>query len=182
MSPIEILWITLIAIFGMLGAARGYPRELGVTAVIFVALLVLKQFGEPMVTFLDTQLGPILGFRILQQPNSDITQFLIYTGLFLAVVFASYAGETFSFPGKPARGRVGSLISIANGLVNGYLVTGTIWHYLDEYNYPLERWGLLQLPLTPLAQEMVKYLPPRILNQTVLIGLISILILLRIRK
>ncbi|HEY65411.1 MAG TPA: hypothetical protein G4O02_12655 [Caldilineae bacterium] len=182
MSPIEFYWITLTVAFGFIGAARGYPRELGVTTVMLIAILVLKRFGTPLMSLLDKQLGPLLGVQILQQPDSNLIQYLIYTGFFLAVVFAAYAGETLTFRGQPARGGVGMLISIANGLVNGYLINGTLWYYLDKYDYPIQRWDLFKPPLTDLAQEMVRYLPPRVLDTTMLIGLIGILTLLRIRK
>ncbi|NOZ28767.1 MAG: hypothetical protein GXP39_12045 [Chloroflexi bacterium] len=182
MSPIEVLWITLTIVFGFIGAARGYPRELGVTTVMLVAILILQEFGTPLIKILDEQVGPVLGIRILQQPEGDLAQFFIYTGLFLFVVFASYAGETLTFKGKPTKGRIGVLISIANGLVNGYLINGTLWYFLDRYDYPLQRWNLFQPPLTPLAQEMVKYLPQRVLDSTTLIGLIGILMFLRIRR
>ncbi len=182
MSPIEVLWIALTISFGFVGAARGYPRELGATTVILVDILILERFGRPAVTFFDSEVGTALGIRILQHPNSDLVQFLIYSTFFLLIVFAAYAGETFAFPGKPTRGRTGSLLSIANGLINGYLITGTVWYYLDKYNYPLQRWGLFRPPLTPLAQELLKYVPPRILDPTTLLGLVAILLLLRVRR
>ncbi|MCD6291682.1 MAG: hypothetical protein J7M34_14380 [Anaerolineae bacterium] len=178
MIPIEVLWGTLTASFGFIGLARGYPRELGVTTVVLAAILILKQFGETLLNLINDQLG----FQILQGPNSDLIQFLIYDAIFLAIVFASYAGETLTFKGRPMRGYVGSLISLTNGLINGYLVNGTAWYYMDRYHYPIQQWGLFQPPLTSLAQEIVQYLPPRVLSITMLIGLVGLLLVLRVRK
>ncbi len=182
MSPIEILWITLTLVFGFVGMARGYPRELGVTTMALIGIWVLGQLVQPGLKFLDSQVGAAVGVRVTEGPNGDLIQFLAHAAVFLLIVFASYAGETFSFPGKPRKGRIGSLISFGNGLINGYLINGTIWYYLDRFGYPLQRWGLVQPQLSQTAQQMVKYLPPQVIERTVLMGIIAIMLLLRVRK
>lgn len=182
MSPIEVFWITLTFIFCLLGAARGYPKELGVTTMALVGIFMLEQFLDNIISFFDAQIGPVIGIQIQNRPDSNLWLFVIYAGLFLAIVFASYAGRTFAFEGKPAGGRIGTLLNLGVGLFNGYLINGTLWHYLDKYGYPVQRWGLVRPELTPLAQEMVQYLPPRVFSGTLLIGMVGLLLLLRVYK
>jgi hypothetical protein len=47
-------------------------------------------------------------------------------------------------------------LALVIGLVNGYLVAGTIWFYLQEFGYPF---GLFPTELTPLEEGLVELLP-----------------------
>ena len=70
--------------------------------------------------------------------------FFVYAGTFLAIVFASYAGRTLDFRGKELRAPEGTMLSLLIGLLNGYLVAGTIWYYAALFGYPVhERRGNL---------------------------------------
>jgi len=72
------------------------------------------------------------------------------------------------------------------GLVNGVLFTSTLWYYLDKYHYPyLERLGLLYPDLlTPRAELLLKYLPPRLFEgrPEVLGGFAILLVILSVRR
>jgi hypothetical protein len=180
MVPLEVLFVTLIIVFGFVGAARGYPRELGVTTLILTAMVVLT-YMQPALAFFDQRIGPSLGFKITQ-PSGNSLEFFIYAFVFAAIVFASYAGETFSFPGMPKKGRTGSLISFLNGSFNGYLIIGTIWYFLDNWSYIVGGKALIQLPLTATAQGLVAYLPPRIFDRNILLGIIALMLIMRVRR
>ena len=181
MVPIEVLWIVLIILFGFIGMARGYPRELGVTTMSLIALLALNLL-EPRLQRLETALESILRVNILSRPDINAINALIFSAVLLLITFAAYAGQTFYFPGSPRKGRVGSLISFTNGLVNGYLIVGSLWHYLDKFSYGVGAWTLVTLPLTPRAQSLLPYLPPAILDFPFLAGLVVVLMILRIRR
>ncbi len=162
MGPIEVLWGTIILVFVVVSLIRGYNRELGVTVLLLLVVFVELQFSDVIERVITEQVLP----RLIEQPSSDLRNFLlmaVFHGLLLLVLFWSYAGRTLTFPGTPPSGAEGFFFNVLVGLVNGYLVAGTLWYYMDKYEYPyLVKWGLLQLPLTPRGQALVRYLPPAI--------------------
>ena len=179
MGPIELFWAVIVTFFVIFGVIRGYGKELGVTLVILVALFVLTQFGDRAVEVVTPGVTNALGLETTPQ-DMNLLNLAILQLVFVGIVFAAYQGETLSFQGTPRPGAEGFLLSAAVGLINGYMVAGTLWYYLDVYHYPLA--GLIQLPLSPLAQSLLPYLPPRVLGAEVLTGLIALLVLLRVRR
>jgi uncharacterized membrane protein required for colicin V production len=123
------LWV-MIAMFGVIGFLRGWTKEIVATAGIILALFMTWQFSS-----------------ILIQPLTQGAQpeqlFYLYTGILLLVTFFAY-----QTPGTAARlsdGRMWSsrreglqerLLGLVIGAVNGYLVVGSIWYYLDWTLYP----------------------------------------------
>jgi hypothetical protein len=163
MGPLEVFFITIAIIFALIGLARGYKRELGSTFVILIMIFVLSFFEEQLLEALSRVGGLV---PAICSPNCDTDNLLIvltFQVIFIVVVFASYAGlATIEFQGSPAPPPQGSLLSLAIGALNGYLVAGTLWYYLDKYGYPGQSLGLVRLPLTPSGQTIVEYLPQRI--------------------
>lgn len=179
MGRIELIWAIIAAFFLLFGIVRGYAKELGVTLVILVGLFLLTQIGPRALETATPALTEALGIEA-EPSEVSLFQFAVMQLGFIAIVFAAYHGQTFSFEGSPQRGAEGLLISAAVGLINGYLVAGTLWYYFDLYNYPLR--GLVELPLSPLAETMLPYLPPAIMGPEVLTMLIALLILLKVRR
>ncbi len=184
MGPIETLWVAIILVFIVVALARGYPNELGVTLMMFAALLLLVGFGAEIEMIADALLSSQFGFHFREQPGIDVFLWLFYTTSFMAVVTASYLGKTFGYPVKPITGPAGTILSILVGLVNGYLFTGTVWYYMDRYNYPLaERLGYVDVSkFTPVAKVWLQILPPKIFTTEMFILIVVLLLLLRVRK
>jgi hypothetical protein len=110
----------------------------------------------------------------------DALLFFLYVGIFLAIVFASYAGKTLDFGGKPLRAPEGTILSVLVGLLNGYLVAGTIWYYAQLYNYPYMNVDTSEMSDT--AEFMLAYLPQVIAtNPVAWMVPVALLILLRVR-
>ena len=141
MSPIEALWGTLIVVFVLVGLVRGFLRELGVTTVLIVLL-----FGyDRVIPFLEGFINnggllamgavPLDGSMGSPEPTQRLL-WLVFTIITIAVVFISYQGETLTYQGTNPRFPVGALLSALVGLINGYLVTGTLWWFLNRYGYP----------------------------------------------
>lgn len=179
MGPIELVWAVILGFFVIFGIIRGYAKELGVTLVILVALFVLTQFGERALAYLTPSLVGFIGIEAESQ-EMNLLNMGISLLAFAGIVFAAYQGETLSFEGSARKGADGFLLSAAVGLVNGYLVSGTVWYYFDAYQYPVK--GLVQAPLSPLAESLLPYLPPSIMGPEVLTGMIALLVLLRVRR
>ncbi|NOZ71963.1 MAG: hypothetical protein GXP38_08620 [Chloroflexi bacterium] len=181
MGPLEILWACIILFFVFFALVRGYARELGVTTLIFAALFIITQFGEtyaPRALAVISQQTGIAAFSARTQQHI-LSDFFSIT--FILIVFASYAGETFTLKGRPTTGPTGLLLNILVGLLNGYLVAGTLWYFQDVYQYPVADLGILTLPLTPFAETAANFLPPYVVPPLFWAGMVMLLLLFRVK-
>lgn len=157
MTPVETLWIALVVIFAVVGVVRGFLKELGVTLVLVVVLFGLTRLQDNMpriLNFIATNLS-LPGARdlITRQP----VWLVFYTGALLAAVFIAYQGYVIKYPGEDPKGFEGFSLSLMIGLINGYLVAGSLWFYVDKYKEPVRALGLLQGDYTQLAQRMLRF-------------------------
>ncbi len=171
MGPVEFIFLTVFAIFGVVGVIRGYGRELGVTTMLFIVLFVLELADERY----QTQLMRVLRLVASDEAGQLSAQALLYCAIILAVTFISYEGETLSFPGK--RGRI--FFDLGSGLLNGYLFAGSLWYYLHAANWPVFH---PTAPFTTLYNTVVRFLPPAVFEWPYLIGLALIMLIARIWK
>jgi len=163
MGPVEIVFIAVWVIFGVVGIVRGYRLELGVTTMLLIALFVLE--------FLSDRFSAQLNRLLTTQWQS-----IISSGFLVILTFVSYEGETLAFPGKgdnPA-------FSLLAGLLNGYLFAGSLWYYLSRANW-------LGLPIdmanaTSLYQILDRLLPPAIFSWPYLILLAVVMLIMRVWK
>jgi hypothetical protein len=100
---------------------------------------------------------------------------LLACGAMLLVAFISYQGETLTFPGKGSNW----FFSLGTGLLNGYLLAGSIWYYLNAAGWP---GGLIHTPYTQFYQTIVKLLPPAVLPWQLLIFLVVFMMIMRVLK
>ena len=180
MQPIEIFFISIGLMVALVGLARGYVKELGSTLIILVAIFILSFFEEQANAIIGG-----LGERLLGLEEEGATDLLLsgfYSLLFIAIVFSSYAGTTLTFSGKPAPPPQGTLISLLIGLLNGYLIAGTLWYYQDIFNYPIGQLVTFDNTLTDTAQALIEYLPPRLFESPVYwIVPVAVLLIIRVR-
>lgn len=181
MTPIEYCFAIIGVVIALIAMARGYAKELGNTLVFLVAIFVLTVFEPYTDRFLEEARGLIPG--IPPGETEAVRQLLciIYLGVFTAIVFASYAGRTFEYGGRQAPPPQGTLLNFGIGLLNGYLVAGTYWYYLDRFQYPF---GEIALPLSPVAQSIIQsnLLPGQLFDTPIYWMLpVALLILLKIR-
>lgn len=172
MGPVELIFLTVFVIFGVIGVIRGYGRELGVTTMLFIALFVLELAQENYQPQLTRILTMVAGTDKAAQESA---QALIYCVILLVVTFISYEGETLSFPGK--RGRI--FFDLGSGLLNGYLFAGSLWYYLHSANWPVLH---PTKPYTQLYDTVVRFLPPAVFEWPYLIGLAVIMLIARVWK
>ncbi|MCX7670674.1 MAG: hypothetical protein N2439_11455, partial [Anaerolineae bacterium] len=127
MGPVEIVFITVWVVFGLIGVARGIWRELGATTMLLITLMVvqlLTQPGAPGYKYWMTLMAIVASDPAAVQVTSNLIA-MLFT---LAMTFISYEGETLTFPGKGTNW----FFSLGAGLLNGYLFAGSIWSYLDK--------------------------------------------------
>ena len=170
LGPIEVYWIILVVIFGLIGLVRGFLRELGVTTILVFVLFFLHQFSEPVERGLVMVSQRAQGLVKSVASNNNAFLAAMYIVFLTIVAFISYHGETLAFEGTPPRGGLGISLALMVGLINGYLISGSIWYYVHKYGYPFSFMGVQTGELSSLAQKMVQYLPYNLLGREALFG------------
>lgn len=182
MIPVEYIWLTLIGVFGIVGMVRGLWKELGVTTVLLLSLFVL--------TFGWEQIGSkILDLMPGNLPEAN-TMALYYTVLILFIGFIAYEGFTLKFPIKEVKGLLKGILGLPGGLLNGYLIVGTIWDVTNQAKYygwkvPYGTTGTMITvsdSLTDLHHTITSYLPTTFINEFVLLMLGMILLVIMLLK
>lgn len=155
-SLVAFFWIFVI-LFTIIGAMRGWAKELLVTSAIVLGLFlnaILETYVMPYRTALFLQPGE--------------TQIIIRGALLLLLAFFGYqTPQLRALQDKLARERLEELLlGGLLGALNGYLLLGSVWYYMHQAGYPTEFiiWPppLPELELT--VSEMMAYLPPAILT------------------
>jgi uncharacterized membrane protein required for colicin V production len=149
MIPINIMFWCFVLVFGLMGALRGWAKEILVSCSVVVALflrLVLSKYV------------PFVREYLNGRPPLD--QFYIYSLLIIFMAIVGYAGPTVSarLAGRAARENLqDALLGFIIGALNGYLIVGTMWYFLHQANYAL--WGM-QAPGAGSPAEVIatKYL------------------------
>ncbi len=115
----------LVVLFGIIGAMRGWAKELLVAFSVILAL-AFNRLLERYIPLVNTL------------PQDGTALFWIRTIIVVVLVFFGYQTVVLPrFASKAAREKLqDSLLGFVLGSLNGYLVVGTIWFYLHQANYP----------------------------------------------
>ncbi len=180
MGLIEIYFGSIAGIITLIGLAQGYARELGRTMIIIVAIFLLL--------YAEDRLNPILNrvwqmvFSADEQKTEQFFLSNFYLIIFVITIFAGYAGRVITFSGREWPMPQGTILSVLVGAINGYLISGSLWYYQHIYGYPLSSIGWIDTDLSPIALELVRYLPQNIMpSPTPWVIPIAILLLMRVR-
>lgn len=114
----NLVYAVIILIFGLVGAMRGWVREVVVTASLVLALFVLNQLGDPWNKLVDG----------ITKPNSP-EQWLLRAFPMFFIAFFGYLGPAVvrSRFEQNTRGKVEQgLLAFIIGLVNGFIVFSTL--------------------------------------------------------
>jgi hypothetical protein len=142
MIPLDVVFWGLVGLFGLIGALRGWAKEVMVAFSVILALFIQQVFGQYvfrgpegylpiLVTVSETAVAP--------EVYSN-TQFFACAALLLLLAFFGYSGPTLvrSLAPKVVREKLQDvLLGFFLGLINGYLIVGTLWFYLDKTDYSL---------------------------------------------
>jgi uncharacterized membrane protein required for colicin V production len=157
MIPVEYLWGTLIFVFAMIGLVRGLWKEMGTTTILLLSLAALN-LGQRII--LDGMLSGSDG-ALFGSLSPQAVLAIYYGATIVFVAFISYQGVVLEFPVKKQKGVIKWFFGFWGGLVNGYLIVGTVWDVLDQADY----FGLIDpASLSEFHQAVTKYLPVTLMN------------------
>lgn len=123
-----LMWI-FILLFALIGAMRGWAKELLVSFSIVLGLFTMTVL-ESFVPF----------FQNILETSQPQSVFWLRGGILAALVFFGY--QTPKFPRIADSGRFirnmlqDTLLGSVLGGINGFLVFGTLWYYLHTAGYP----------------------------------------------
>jgi uncharacterized membrane protein required for colicin V production len=155
MNIVYIFWMYVV-IFAVIGAARGWAKELLVSFSVILAL-ALNHALRRYIPWAENR------------PDNDITLFWMQTLILLALVFFGYQ-TVVSIPhlaARAARERVqDTIVGGFVGGLNGYLIAGTILYYIHMAEYPFK--NIIQPPTDPAVintfNQMISRMPPHLLG------------------
>lgn len=159
-----MFWI-LIVFFAVIGSLRGWTREVIATAGLILSLFALNQFGGTLVAFLGTPGDP----SVAASAEAARQRFYILTAIHLLIAFFSYQGPALAGNRLSDRLRIrdslqDKVLGAIVGAVNGYLIVGTAWAFLEmnlapDGNYPfaptiMMRPGFAGAPVVSLVENL----------------------------
>jgi len=130
LSMTFVFW-ALVGLFALVGAMRGWAKEILVTFTVILALFIYA--------IAITYLGPI---KSLLAPPISTTEFWVLTFLFVILVLFGYQTPVLTrfASGKLRRERfTDAFLGFFLGAFNGYLIVGTIWYFMELANYSNSR-------------------------------------------
>lgn len=163
MVPLDTVLWAFVLLFGLMGALRGWSKEMLVLFSVVVALAMRLIFTEYV---------PFINDFFNRPP---IQQFYLYSGLIVLMAVGGYAGPAVSHRLAHASARdtlQDMLLGFIVGAINGFLIMGSIWYFLDGAGYNIM--GISPpLPGSPAAVVAHTYLPPLWLSDAVLLTAFS---------
>jgi uncharacterized membrane protein required for colicin V production len=155
MSIVYVFWMYVV-LFAVIGAMRGWAKELLVSFSVILALTsnhVLRRY-IPLVVALPEDSPSLFWIRTM------IVVTLVYFGYQTVVSIARLAS-------RAARERLqDTLFGIFMGAINGYLISGTILFYLHQANYPYP--NVVSAPTGDVltqVQTLMNWMPPHLLGE-----------------
>jgi len=153
-SLVYIFWMYVV-LFAVIGAMRGWAKELLVSFSVILALALnhLLRRYVPMIVNLPANGGSL---------------FWIRTWISVALVFFGYQTVGVErLAGKARKEKLqDALFGAVMGATNGYLVVGTLWSYLHDAGYPFQ--GVFYAPTPGIATQiarMMAWMPPHLLGE-----------------
>jgi len=163
MVSLVFVFYLFVGVFAIIGAMRGWAKELLVSFSVILALAFLNLLENYVLLKSDSQFS---------MEAQDTSLFWLRVSILFILVFFGY--QTVNFPklsAKAARERLQDfLLGLIIGALNGYLIAGSVWFYLEEANYPFN--AILDPNACPSATaayaetmtKLLEYMPPNLLG------------------
>lgn len=169
MISLMVFFYIFIVIFAIIGAMRGWAKEILVIFSVILGLALIAVF-EDLLPFT----------RDLLQDGST-QQFWLRILVVISLVFFGYQSPKLAQLAKAAgrRDQIQELIlGMFFGAINGYLVFGTLWSFMHDAKYPFSPYIVASSPSDPLretALRVVEILPPTWLGEAPLVYIATVL-------
>lgn len=155
MSIVYVFWMYVI-LFGVIGAMRGWAKELLVSFSVILSLAFTHVLRRYIPIARDL-------------PDTDTSLFWVQTIVLLVLVYFGYQ-TVISIPrfaSRAARERLqDTLFGAILGGFNGYLIAGTILNYVHTAGYPYPH--VISAPtgeVLTAVNRMMAYMPPQLLGE-----------------
>lgn len=151
MALTSVFWLLLI-IFGVIGGMRGWAKE-----ILVLFSMVLALFIDVIIT------KYVKGFDAALAAQGPVAQFAVRSLFIIMLAFFGYETPALSsaLQGKGKRERLQDvLLGVVIGLLNGYLLVGTLWFYMHLAQYPLPG---VAAPTEPGVLNYINYLPQKVI-------------------
>jgi hypothetical protein len=173
-SILSAFWM-FVFLFGLIGAMRGWAKELLVIFSIVLALFLIyvmetfTEFMVPIETVLNQveNLSPGASFYSLPIPIQDQLKVQFWSRAAIVAILAFFGYQTprlAALREKARREKVQDvLLGAVLGLTSGFFIMGTLWFYMAAAHYPFAPSIMPPQPGTPLgdaALNAIKYFPP----------------------
>jgi hypothetical protein len=174
MTPVGVVFLIVMLLFGIIGIVRGVARELGVTTMLLLALMVLQL----TVTLFASRITHFLT-QVFGVSAADVPTIIAFSSacFLMLMTFISYQGITLLFPIKSTSWFLG----LGIGLINGYLFAGSMWYYLQKAGWPLLH-SVVKPEYSQLNDTLYNLMPPAIFSWQALLLMVVALLILRIWK
>lgn len=155
MVSMNVIFYMFIILFALIGAMRGWAKEVLVNFSVVLALAFISVI-ETLIPFL----APFI-------TSNPVVQFYLRIAIVIVIVFFGYQSPRFTRLAKAAerRDRIQDiLLGFILGAVSGYMVIGTIWSFAQAAGYPLITDYVIlpsnQVPGGDASLRLIKLLPP----------------------
>lgn len=155
MSIIYVFWMFVI-LFGVIGAMRGWAKELLVAFSVILSLSLTHVLRKYIPLARDL-------------PETDPSLFWVRTIILIVLVYFGYQ-TVINIPhlaSRAARERLqDTLFGAILGGLNGYFVAGSILYYIHIADYSFQK--VIIKPsdqLLVVVNEMMTYMPPKLLGE-----------------
>ncbi len=150
MVSLSFFFFFLVLIFGVIGAMRGWAKEMLVSFGVILAMFILSVLER---------IPPIRDSIAIQGSSS---KFWLQALVIIILTFFAYQTPNFQrlAGARFARERLADLLlGFLMGIINGYLVIGTLWYYLDQAGYkPLQDY--FTPPTSDAVVRLLTYMVP----------------------
>lgn len=138
--------------FALIGAARGWAKELLVIISVLVALAIIAL------------LEGLLGLAKMLEKSPEIL-FYVRASIIMLMSFFGYQSPKISRIGRAAekRDRIQDhLFGFILGIFSGYFVIGSLWSYASQAGYPLFNEYVTATPkeLSAITTQFLNLMPP----------------------
>lgn len=148
MISLQYIFLTMIVFFALVGYLRGWQREVIALSGLIAAIAALIQFGDSITRLVGALTG---GANVIDPYAIRRQQFWIQAIFLTIIAFFSYQ-VVARLADQAMGGRLGErlrtglerrILGAVIGTINGYLLIGSLWGFLE---YQITSLGYVPLP------------------------------------